>query len=60
MEEINKIYLNLINNPNMLKTYKDLKQYYLSTNFIEESEAIDYLIKEKFNEFNLTYFDAKQ
>ena len=39
----------IIKSPEAEKGYEDLKKYFIFKNMIAESEAIDFLIKEKFH-----------
>lgn len=39
----------IMESPNTEKGYEDLKKYFYSNNLKKESDAVDFLIKEKFN-----------
>ena len=48
MDPINCLLL-LLENPRNKKAYKDLKKYYYSEGRVKEAEAIEYLIRKKFD-----------
>lgn len=45
-----KTLIAILDKPNAEKGYQDLKNYYLSNNMNENASAIDFLIKNKFND----------
>lgn len=50
MNELQKIIINIIKNPNIPKSYRELSSYFKSKNKKIETEAINYLLEIKFNE----------
>lgn len=47
--EIEEIFLNIIDKPNIPKFYKELLNYYIKHNMIEEANGIQYLIETKYD-----------
>lgn len=54
-----KIITELIENPFSKKSYRDLKIYYKSIGMLHEAEALNLLIKQKFNDANDTSSDQE-
>ena len=46
--DIYKIYLELFDNPNALKTYRELENFYKTNQLFSEAEAFANLIEKKF------------
>ncbi len=57
MDPINCLLL-LLENPRNKKAYKDLKKCYYSEGKVKEAEAIEHLIRKKFNADDV--FDSKK
>jgi len=49
---IYQIIVNIIEKPNVPKFYREIKKYYFDNKLINESEAYDFLIQEKFGKNN--------
>lgn len=51
--EIYQILFSLLEIPDSPKYYRELRDYYKKANLENEADAIDYLIKEKFEKTNV-------
>lgn len=49
---LSKLFMNIINNPDKIKPYRDIIEYYIVNNRPQEAAAFSYLIEVKFNDNN--------
>lgn len=47
--EIYNLYFNLLGNPFAIKTYRDLREYYLNRDMLQEANAFSHLIQVRQN-----------
>jgi hypothetical protein len=50
--EVSEIFFDLLKTPNAQRWYRELKNFYLKNNYVEEADAINYLLEEKFGKKN--------